>query len=121
MRAWSPNTSHFSSGTTLAISDEDVGNHMGTTGAQYMSYDRYSKTALPTLLARPAFRQRGDPCPVHMRAEHCVSWALGTDRSCPCCVKGGEPVSLAKWPFSRLRLREASICYSRLRSRARMT
>ena len=35
---------HFSSGT-LAIFDEDVENHMGTTGAQYMSYDRYSKTA----------------------------------------------------------------------------
>jgi choline dehydrogenase-like flavoprotein len=35
---------HFSSGT-LAIFDEDVQNHMGTTGAQYMSYDRYSKTA----------------------------------------------------------------------------
>jgi choline dehydrogenase-like flavoprotein len=35
---------HLSSGT-LAIFDEDVQNHMGTTGAQYMSYDRYDKTA----------------------------------------------------------------------------
>jgi choline dehydrogenase-like flavoprotein len=35
---------HFSSGT-LAIFDEDVENHMGTTGAQYMSYERYGKTA----------------------------------------------------------------------------
>jgi choline dehydrogenase-like flavoprotein len=35
---------HFSSGT-FAIFDENVENHMGTTGAQYMSYDRYSKTA----------------------------------------------------------------------------
>lgn len=34
---------HFSSGT-WAIFDEDVQNHMGTTGAQYMSYDRYGKT-----------------------------------------------------------------------------
>jgi choline dehydrogenase-like flavoprotein len=35
---------HFSSGT-LAIFDEDIENHMGTTGAQYMSYDRYDKTS----------------------------------------------------------------------------
>jgi choline dehydrogenase-like flavoprotein len=35
---------HLSSGT-LAIFDEDVQNHMGTTGAQYMSYERYDKTA----------------------------------------------------------------------------
>jgi choline dehydrogenase-like flavoprotein len=35
---------HFSSGT-FAIFDEDVENHMGTTGAQYFSYDRYGKTA----------------------------------------------------------------------------
>src|SRR5262249_57665401 len=35
---------HFISGT-LAIFDEDVENHMGTTGAQYMSYDRYDKTS----------------------------------------------------------------------------
>jgi choline dehydrogenase-like flavoprotein len=35
---------HFISGT-LAIFDEDVENHMGTTGAQYMSYDRYGKTS----------------------------------------------------------------------------
>ena len=35
---------HFSSGT-WAIFDEDVQNHMGTTGAQYMSYDRYGKTS----------------------------------------------------------------------------
>ena len=35
---------HFSSGT-LAIFDENVENHMGTTGAQYMSYERYGKTA----------------------------------------------------------------------------
>jgi choline dehydrogenase-like flavoprotein len=35
---------HFASGT-LAIFDEDVENHMGTTGAQYMSYDRYGKTS----------------------------------------------------------------------------
>src|SRR5262249_3554611 len=34
---------HFGSGT-LAIFDEDVQNHMGTTGAQYMSYERYGKT-----------------------------------------------------------------------------
>ena len=25
--------------------DEDVQNHMGTTGAQFMSYDRYGKTS----------------------------------------------------------------------------
>jgi choline dehydrogenase-like flavoprotein len=36
---------HLASGT-LAIFDEDVENHMGTTGAQYMSYDRYGKIAL---------------------------------------------------------------------------
>jgi choline dehydrogenase-like flavoprotein len=36
--------SHFSSGT-WAIFDEDVQNHMGTVGAQYMSYDRYGKTS----------------------------------------------------------------------------
>jgi choline dehydrogenase-like flavoprotein len=35
---------HFSS-ATFAIFDEDVENHMGTTGAQYMSYDRYGKTS----------------------------------------------------------------------------
>jgi choline dehydrogenase-like flavoprotein len=35
---------HFISGT-LAIFDDDVENHMGTTGAQYMSYDRYGKTS----------------------------------------------------------------------------
>jgi choline dehydrogenase-like flavoprotein len=35
---------HLSSGT-LAIFDEDVQNHMGTTGAQYFSYERYGKTA----------------------------------------------------------------------------
>jgi choline dehydrogenase-like flavoprotein len=34
---------HFSSGT-WAIFDEDVQNHMGTTGAQFMSYERYGKT-----------------------------------------------------------------------------
>ena len=35
---------HFGSGT-WAIFDEDVQNYMGTTGAQYMSYDRYGKTS----------------------------------------------------------------------------
>lgn len=35
---------HFASGT-WAIFDENVENHMGTTGAQYMSYDRYGKTS----------------------------------------------------------------------------
>jgi len=35
---------HFISGTS-AIFDEDLENHMGTTGAQYMSYERYSKTS----------------------------------------------------------------------------
>src|SRR5437016_4644181 len=35
---------HFGSGT-WAIFDEDVQNHMGTTGAQYMSYERYGKTS----------------------------------------------------------------------------
>ena len=35
---------HFASGTN-AMFDEDVENHMGTLGAQYMSYDRYGKTA----------------------------------------------------------------------------
>src|SRR6267378_3515729 len=35
---------HFSSGT-FAIFDEDVENHMGTTGDRYMSYDRYGKTS----------------------------------------------------------------------------
>ena len=35
---------HFASGT-FAIFDDDVENHMGTTGAQYMSYDRYGKTS----------------------------------------------------------------------------
>ena len=35
---------HFGSGT-WAIFDEDVQNYMGTTGAQYMSYDRYAKTS----------------------------------------------------------------------------
>src|SRR5262249_11339834 len=35
---------HFASGT-WAMFDENVENHMGTTGAQYMSYDRYGKTS----------------------------------------------------------------------------
>src|SRR6266852_4229765 len=35
---------HFASGT-WGIFDEDVQNHMGTTGAQFMSYDRYGKTS----------------------------------------------------------------------------
>src|SRR5437762_2450465 len=35
---------HFASGT-WALFDEDVQNHMGTTGAQFMSYDRYAKTS----------------------------------------------------------------------------
>jgi choline dehydrogenase-like flavoprotein len=35
---------HFSSGT-WAMFDEDVQNHMGTTGAQFMSYERNSKTS----------------------------------------------------------------------------
>jgi len=35
---------HFASGT-WAIFDEDMQNHMGTTGAQFMSYDRYGKTS----------------------------------------------------------------------------
>jgi choline dehydrogenase-like flavoprotein len=35
---------HFASGT-WALFDEDVQNHMGTVGAQYMSYDRYGKTS----------------------------------------------------------------------------
>jgi choline dehydrogenase-like flavoprotein len=33
---------HYASGT-WAIFDEDVESHMGTVGAQYMSYDRYDK------------------------------------------------------------------------------
>ncbi len=35
---------HFSSGTN-AIFDEDVQNYMGTTGSQFMSYDRYGKSS----------------------------------------------------------------------------
>jgi choline dehydrogenase-like flavoprotein len=35
---------HFGSGTN-ALFDEDVDNHLGTTGAQFMSYERYGKTA----------------------------------------------------------------------------
>jgi len=35
---------HYASGT-WAIFDADVENHMGTVGAQYMSYDRYGKTS----------------------------------------------------------------------------
>ncbi len=35
---------HYASGT-WGIFDENVENHMGTTGAQYMSYDRYGKTS----------------------------------------------------------------------------
>src|SRR5205809_8033439 len=35
---------HFGSGT-WAIFDQDVQNYMGTTGAQYMSYERYGKTS----------------------------------------------------------------------------
>jgi choline dehydrogenase-like flavoprotein len=35
---------HFSSGT-WAMFDEDVQNYMGTTGSQFMSYDRYGKTS----------------------------------------------------------------------------
>ncbi|HEX3441518.1 MAG TPA: GMC family oxidoreductase [Pseudolabrys sp.] len=35
---------HFPGGT-WAIFDEDVESHMGTVGAQYMSYDRYDKTS----------------------------------------------------------------------------
>jgi choline dehydrogenase-like flavoprotein len=35
---------HYASGT-WALFDDDVENHMGTVGAQYMSYDRYDKTS----------------------------------------------------------------------------
>jgi choline dehydrogenase-like flavoprotein len=35
---------HFNSGT-WAMFEEDVQNHMGTTGAQFMSYERYPKTS----------------------------------------------------------------------------
>jgi choline dehydrogenase-like flavoprotein len=35
---------HFSSGTS-AIFDEDVQNYLGTTGSQFMSYERYGKNA----------------------------------------------------------------------------
>jgi choline dehydrogenase-like flavoprotein len=35
---------HFSSGT-WAMFDEDIQNYMGTTGSQFMSYDRYGKTS----------------------------------------------------------------------------
>ena len=35
---------HFASGTN-AMFDEDVETAMGTIGAQYMSYERYGKTA----------------------------------------------------------------------------
>jgi choline dehydrogenase-like flavoprotein len=35
---------HFGSGTN-AMFDEDVENHMGTIGAQFMSYERYGKTS----------------------------------------------------------------------------
>jgi choline dehydrogenase-like flavoprotein len=35
---------HFASGTN-AMFDEDVENHMGTIGAQFMSYERYGKTS----------------------------------------------------------------------------
>src|SRR6202171_2620981 len=35
---------HYASGT-WAIFDEDVENHMGTVGAQFMSYERYDKTS----------------------------------------------------------------------------
>ena len=35
---------HYASGT-WAMFDEDVENHMGTVGAQYMSYERYDKTS----------------------------------------------------------------------------
>ena len=35
---------HFASGT-WAMFDQDLQNHMGTVGAQYMSYDRYDKTS----------------------------------------------------------------------------
>lgn len=35
---------HYASGT-WAMFDDDVENHMGTVGAQYMSYDRYDKNA----------------------------------------------------------------------------
>ena len=35
---------HFSSGT-WALFDEDIQNHLGTTGAQFMSYERYGKTS----------------------------------------------------------------------------
>jgi choline dehydrogenase-like flavoprotein len=37
---------HFSSGT-WAMFDEDIQNYMGTTGSQFMSYDRYGKTSHP--------------------------------------------------------------------------
>src|SRR5438067_3150896 len=35
---------HFASGT-WALFDEDLQNHLGTIGAQFMSYDRYGKTS----------------------------------------------------------------------------
>ena len=35
---------HFASGT-WALFDEDIQNYLGTTGAQFMSYDRYGKTS----------------------------------------------------------------------------
>src|SRR4029079_3963905 len=38
---------HFASGTN-AMFDEDVQNHIGTTGSQFMSYDRMNKTSHKT-------------------------------------------------------------------------
>jgi hypothetical protein len=46
---------HFNSGT-WAMFDEDVQNHMGTTGAQFMSYDRYRRRA-----KKGAFGPRSSP------------------------------------------------------------
>ena len=45
---------------TWALFDEDITPHMGTIGAQFMSYDRYAKTELSerVRLARSSWRAR---------------------------------------------------------------
>jgi len=48
---------HFSSGT-WALFDDDVQNYMGTTGSQFMSYDRYGKDQ-PERRLRQLVHRRG--------------------------------------------------------------
>ena len=73
---------HFASGT-WALFDEDVQNYLGTTGAQFMSYDRYGKTSHKE--ARSAAHS-SSPAPRSRRTTSAASPMLGSTCSAPSCT-----------------------------------